>query len=498
MKYRTISLNGNKDYYYNLVKYNDDEEYKEALEELRKINKELALEVEMWPQIYDEIGKHRSYMIFRSRNGSQYKIEDNCVGAIKTSPTNNDKNLVVEIQLIEKYFNTQQKAINFIEQLVESLKLYFFDTENIEIILNHDIDLSKINSYKYLKKIHNEKLTYICSNKLNNQLIPKLAEEITKTEKTLTDWKQSWRQDIEQNEFYYLYDYEFVQEINEGKITLPELFSKIKVLSWSEIKSNKSTRNISFSRNGHIEFLKNSNNYKKGIDYDFNYNILNKGFNLKSESENDILNIDEGSYTTHIKTNQVEMLYIKEEKRKSFKYTSPIINNSSIAIELWTNEQNEVNKCYVDFKTHKKNGNINGLFALRLAPGQYYNNFSIRFISRTGERYKEFSEEIATNENELYSTIVDGVLTIELINELIGKIIPIINKNAAYYKKQAFLLTKEEILPISNIMNTETQAINFLKQIKAEIPLPHLQDNLEKFITDNTKNRKDVKKRVLK
>ena len=40
MKYRSITLNGNSESQYSLIKYND--EYKYHLEELRKMNNELA------------------------------------------------------------------------------------------------------------------------------------------------------------------------------------------------------------------------------------------------------------------------------------------------------------------------------------------------------------------------------------------------------------------------------------------------------------------------
>ena len=34
----------------------------------------------------------------------------------------------------------------------------------------------------------------------------------------------------------------------------------------------------------------------------------------------------------------------------------------------------------------------------------------------------------------------------------------------------------------------ERQAINFIKQIKGEIPLPHLQSNIENFIVENDRS----------
>ena len=491
MKYRSISLNGNKGWHYSLVKYND--EYKDYLVDLRNMNKKLADSVEQCPKIYSELSEHQSYMIFQG--------EYRCVGAINIGTSTDERNLEIEVQLNEKYFSSQQEIVEVVEQLVESLKLYFFDEENIEINLINNIDLSKINSYKYHKRVYDEKLTtYTCTNKRNNSLIPKLVEEVSRTEKSLTDLGQSWWQSIGNHELYYDFDLELMGEIDKGTITLPELFSKVETLLWTNINSAKSSRSISFSRNGHIEFSKNSHDWENGIDYEFAYNILSNSFSLKSKSRKDSkkqsLDIDENSYFTNIKTEQLNILHSKEGKRKRINYTSHVVDNSSIAIELWTDEQDEIESCYVDFRTHKNNGKINGLYALWIAPQRYYDKFSIRFISRKGDRFRDFSEEISKNEEELFSTIVDGKLTIELIDELIRKVIPIVNNRANSYKKQSISRMNETI--ISNLMDSETQAINFVKQIKGEIPLPHLQENLEKFIVEHDKSKKDHKKRVLK
>ena len=47
-------------------------------------------------------------------------------------------------------------------------------------------------------------------------------------------------------------------------------------------------------------------------------------------------------------------------------------------------------------------------------------------------------------------------------------------------------------------MDIEKQIIDFVKQTKGEIPLPHLQENIEKFIETYSKDKAQEKKRVLK
>lgn len=483
MKYRSISLNGNKGRQYSLVKYSD--EYKNYLKELRKMNKELAYLVEECPKIYSELSEHQSYMIFQGRCM--------CVGAINIGTSTNEKNLEIEVELNEKYFDSQVEIVRVIEQLIESLKLYFFDKENIEINLINNIDLSKVNPYEYHKTVYNEKLTtYICSNKRNNELIPKLVDEIIKTEKCLTDWGQYWQQDIKENELYSGIDDALKESIDRGTVTLPELFFKVKTLLWSNINSAKSTRNINFSRDGDIVFTKNSYNHLDGINYKFSYNILRDRFNLKSYRglKNDILEIDENSYFTNIKTNQLNILHLKENGRKRINYTSSIVDKSSISLELWTNEQNEIERCYIDFRTHKGNGRINGLYALRIF--SQYDKFTLKFISRKGNRSNDFANVLASNDEELYSTIINEKITIELVNELISKVIPIVNRKVT--KSNNHGGNRQYIADVSNtiipsFMSDEVEAINFVKQIKGEIPLPHLQENLEKFVNEDNKRK---------
>jgi hypothetical protein len=489
MKYKSISLNSN----YSLVKYNYENE-KGELEELKNVSKEIASSPKFYPQFFDKKNEQQSYMILRNSY--------NCVGAINIETSNDESNLKIKVQLNENYFKSQQEIIEVVEQLIDTI-MGLFNKENIKINLINNIDLTKVNPQKYRKMNYDDALiTCIRPNKSNASLITKLVNEVNESEKCLTDLGLSWHKSIETMELKSEFDTKLLKSIDDSIIALPELFNKFRTLYWTEINSIKSTRFISFSRNGYIEYSKDSKNRKNGIDYEFAYNVLSDGFNLKiSSSQKDskiaITDIEENSHYANIKTNQLNIIYNKETKRKKINYTSPIINNSSIVGELWTNEQNEIENCYVDLRTHKSKGKINGLYAIRISKHQNYNKISIRFISRKGNKNKDFSEDISTNEEKLYSTIIDGKITIELIDELIKKVILLVNNSAGIYKKQPIVDPNETIF--SNFVDIETQAINFIKQIKGEIPLPHLQENLEKFVNENSKSKKDnTMTRILK
>jgi len=487
MKYRSITLNGNKGVPYALVKYT--KEYKRYLEKLRELNPELADSVEQGPKIYSEQSEHQSYMIFSGRR--------DCVGAIYIGTSTDEKNLEIKLHFKEKYFKTNYDIVAVIEQLVDSLGLYFYDKENIEIELCNDIDLSQFNKYRFKKKVYDAKLTtYTCSNR-NHIIIPAILNEMEQTEKNLLEWNQAWMQKYNLCSFMD-YDYEFdlplLEAYEKGTVPESEMFYKAESIYWPGITSTNSTRNIDFNRNGKIHFDKSSKSLN-GINYEFDYYVLSDGFNFKTHGffNKKYLEIEDNSYYTKMKQNGLTILKDKETNRKRIEYRTPIINNSSIQIELWEDAENSIERCYIDFRTHKGNGKVNGLYALRIIPK--YNVCTLNFISRDGFRYGDFSKQLVENSEELYSSIFEGNLTYELIDELIRKVIPIINHRAINTSRKT--IAQENNTAICNVLEIENEAINFIKQIKGEIPLPHLHSNVENFV-ENNKSKTDSVKKLLK
>ena len=376
MKYRSITLNGNSESQYSLIKYND--EYKYHLEELRKMNNELVDYVENCPKIYSENSEEQSYMIMRDNR--------DCVGAIYISTSTDEKNLEIKVHFIEKYFVSAEHIVKNIEKLVESLGLYFYDKENIEIQLVNNIDLSKFNKYKFKKKIYDENLTtYIFSNEVNNKLIPSLINEINGTEKNLIEWKQYWMQQINlfnHRDLSWVIDEPLLEEYDKGTISLEEIFYKADSIYWYNIKSKKAIRSIGFNRDGHIYLNKR---FFDGM-YSINYYIQNDGFvfHIENQTNHNYLVLDENDYYTQIKTNNIRIHTSKETKKKTINYASPVINKSSISIELMLDENSQIERCHIDFRTHKSRNKINGLYALRIEPR--FNKLTLNYIGRNGYR----------------------------------------------------------------------------------------------------------------
>ena len=89
MKYKSISLNGNKDYQYSLVKYED--KYKHILDSMEGIDTNLIDSVIACPVIYSINSDHQAYMIV--------KDDDIGVGATYVGTSTDEKDLEVKLQL---------------------------------------------------------------------------------------------------------------------------------------------------------------------------------------------------------------------------------------------------------------------------------------------------------------------------------------------------------------------------------------------------------------
>lgn len=323
---------------------------------------------------------------------------------------------------------------------------------------------------------------YIIANKYYNKLFSKLIDEISKTEQNLINWKQCWIQRFDLCGFYdSLLDEKLLQEYEYGTIPLLEVFYKADSVLWENIISTKSIRNIEFEKNGQIHFTKNQKNRNQN-DYEFLYNILKKGFYLKrcNFGENTELEIDENNICTKIVVNNLKIVYRKESKDKILKYKSPIMDNLSIFLELYVNEQDEIEKCYIDFRTHKCKQKINGIYALRLYRHDCcYSTF--KFISRKGIKNDILDDEFSKQAMPIFKTNLNE-LTFEIVDAIIKKVIPIIIKRTSFKDKLPAEINNN--ISILDIRALEMETINYVKQIKGEIPLPYLQKNLENFVRE--------------
>lgn len=149
----------------------------------------------------------------------------------------------------------------------------------------------------------------------------------------------------------------------------------------------------------------------------FDYHALGRDFIIETNQflENQILKIDERTSSTSIALDQIYILHLKENKRKRLNYVTTIVNHSSISLELWTNEQDEIEVCYVDFRIYEVNDKMTGFYALRIRPQNVHDRVSISFISNSGEVDEVCFREV---ENSVSKTLPVKP-TITFLDELI-------------------------------------------------------------------------------
>lgn len=224
----------------------------------------------------------------------------------------------------------------------------------------------------------------------------------------------------------------------------------------------------------------------------FDYQALGRDFIIETNhfQENQFLKIDERSSSTSISLNQVYILHLKEKKRKRFNYITTVVDHSSISLELWTNEQDDIEICYADFRVYGMDDKMEGFYALRIRPQNVHDRVSISFISSRGEVSEVHFQDI---ENSI-SKIVPAKPTTGFLDGFIKQLIPILNSRTENYNIQPVSVPTEFV--ISKLMGIELEVISFLKQMKQELPFS-LQERLERFIRENDKSQHKNKQVVL-
>ena len=457
MKYKSISLNGTDNYQYSLVKYED--KYKDILGSMKEIDVNLIDSVIACPRIYSVDSDHQAYMLV--------KDDDIGVGATYIGTSTDEKDLEVTLQLDEDKFDDEVDMYKLINQLVDSLGLYCYERENIYICLKNKINLSKYNSLKYKEVYLLPNIsTYICSNNKYNTLIPLLLKEIKSCEDTLISWKQTWWQEIQHrtlDDFHLLYDNDDIEKSDE-------MFNKASSFSLVDYIRD---RNVTFDIDGHVIFSKNIK--ENDSTCEFTYNVRKDGFKLKTF---DFLLEDNHSYTKIITPNE-EIKKSKEKGTKKITYKSGIVDKSSIYAEVKLDDNDDIDKCYIDFRTHRNNGKINGMYLIRI--NNRDKNFSFSYRTRKDDICKYIDNIYYDDERFSMGTLKNRI---EFFRDAI---------NSCYRNGRGAISSD---INISDLVNIEKDVVNFMKQIKSEIPLPYLQEQIDKFILEysNSKSNDKVKK----
>ena len=403
-----------------------------------------------------------------------------CLGGVLIEQDRNDKDRIsVRIELDETKFGSVEAMEELEEILMDSFKIYFYDKECI------DFQFSERNKNVICGFSH------IYDNRIINTCITRLINEIKKTEKILLDWNLNWYRDCIKREIYkgvYVdlldsdYDKEIINKIDNGTISLEEVFYKLNKIKFSSIVSKNNEREITFDINGDVSLIKKSKKKNREL-YQFNYNVMKPGFEFKKDNE---ISVSDNNILTEYEVNDVKVIEYKDSRKKHYTYVSPVIDNSSIKIDLIIDRNNSIEKCYIDFRTHKNGNNkVNGTYALRIIQEDEY--FKLSFISRRGKKNSIMRAYPYNRTNELYYEILNRELTPDLLDELINKILVVINNKVNSYNDKGYDKKKVNYTNygiMSHIFSADKYAFDYLRQIKGELPLQHLSRVVNNFVKE--------------
>ena len=104
------------------------------------------------------------------------------------------------------------------------------------------------------------------------------------------------------------------------------------------------------------------------------------------------------------------------------------------------------------------------------------------YLIRINNRDKNFSFSYRTRKGDIckyidYIYYDDESFSMDTLNNIIEFFIDTIN---SCYRNGRGAISSD--IDISDLVNTEKDVVNFMKQIKSEIPLPYLQEQIDKFI----------------
>lgn len=191
---------------------------------------------------------------------------------------------------------------------------------------------------------------------------------------------------------------------------------------YNNVKVYEELKALEGRKNYHI-YSRNSKDYKSSFIFNqagsmFDADILT----LNNES----IKIHHGDiYNQTIINNQngkLEIMNPKDNKYKIMNFISRKDNNTSIAISLYVNKDNEIEKCYIDYRLHKNSknldkGKIKGIYSLRI--DSEYNRFNMFYQTRSGLIYRYPHNQNTIPHKDLFYAMKTGDLRIDNLDMLI-------------------------------------------------------------------------------
>lgn len=486
MRYRNTSLKGKNNYY--LIKGDDTKSFANNLEELRSVKPYLAANVHGFSDIYEESSKNQAYLIYNEMTGGS---SIGCV--IIIAPMFPKEPVKLKLYFHEEKFDSERELYNIVDELINLLGRCNYASEEITIELQNDLNLNKWNSFKYQKSQNDwEENTYTCKNPYHQKITASLTEILEVKENLLQSEATNFEEEVVAHPKHFIYpiDNVAITEYRNNRVPFAEIFDKADYYKIRFSLPDNSITEMNHKYNGDVHF----ENRDFLIDplfgetnYDGNYNLLtNHLFIHDANNKNITINSD---LKKHIISN--DNLAIKQAKEAALQeitqQTSITDTNTSIKSEVILNN-NEVEKCYFDFRIHKNhNKKVKGTYMLRWIPAKGILSFT--YHNRKGMFEMDFTEMIKSSNQELCSELATEHPNLETVDKLISQIITIINHGP--YKFEEINLSDE-------IMSLKKNTIKFLEEIAIDSKSEYLINSINESIKELSSNQKHTNKVIEK
>lgn len=248
-------------------------------------------------------------------------------------------------------------------------------------------------------------------------------------------------------------------------------------------------------RPNYFRYLKNSKDYKA----DLTFNQLGDMFDANiSTPNNESIKIHHGGiYNQTIINNKfgkLEIMNLKDKKYKLMKFISCKENHTSLAISLYLNKDNEVVKCYVDYRLHKhsKNidkGKIKGIYSLRI--DSEYNQFNMFHQTRSGLIYRYPHNKNTIPHKDLYYAIQTGDLRVDNLDMLIDTYYNVFNEYSYSYNKDKLYNPAKNF--VVDMLESYKSIMDLMNNIKDDTSVSQLKHSICSYTSEEKGNKNKVK-----
>lgn len=469
MLYRSISSKKGK---LGFIKYDGKEIVKAELEKLKQVSPELHELIEKGSSL-DKNSTIQPYLLVKS---SEF-IRNNFLGGILIDKNSEDLLRAIILLDIPAVMKTDPEET--IVDLLNSLCNYNYEKKKVQVRFLSGEDERLLADLGFEKHTIDGDNYYSIDNPYTKR-ISTLYDEIEHAQKVLNNWKVMWYENYSD---YIRGDYHLEPEVFDSlyshtAIDERTVFEKSDTFRMDHIESKKAERFLVFNDDGTIEAYKYYKRGKGVTTYESTCNVDDDDYYIKGSSGNKTFKLEKLNGVITISIDDILISYLPdgqkrihiERKSKGRRRDSEgNIVNASVSFDATTNFDGNLKSCMLEVNTHKRNGKVNGTY--RVVANQ--SGLKSTFYSRKGVKTEIPSSALLSHKLLLLTEPqIQGNVEDEVISSVVTA------SNSSNQDSKTINIDLNDI-NMEKIVNCETTALNFFKELVGELPINLLQKRME-------------------